>query len=388
MTEENVTTGKGRSLNWWLRFISIVVVAFVFLIALYSYLFIYIGWTELSSMFSSANPAESELNATNSTVFADLNGELFLSAVLEREDGSVGFVPVIVLPETDQFAYLPVDQLGSGPIFSLQHAISDDLVGLTFLGWPFNDEWSHQTPAIYRANTGIVGATSLEDIIQSIQNTAALALEPDSEDYFRQGPVIANSGEILYASLSEDEFDSEPAVYATLPAEDWTIYRVDANNERHTLVNGLTPKWVDDTKFVFLKNDGVYLYNINNDEETLVWNLGFTPTLAHAFDVSDDGRFLAIANHEAGTVTIIENNGWEEEVTISVFSEVAAKVAGITFAPDNAYLAIVQLIGSNEDGTEGFPRLTYYSLENREFIQKYVDLEDPNLEGIYLTDWK
>lgn len=384
MPEENTTAGKGRSLNWWLRLIFTTVILFALAIAAYIYLFIYGGWGMISSTLYPTPEADTSISIN----FPNLRGGIFLSAIIDSGEDGTRFVPMLVSPETHGYAYIPVDQLASGPVFALQHSLSADVSNIAFLGWPLTEEYGLETPAVYRAETGGQEATSYNEVIQNIQTSATLALEPDEEDYFRQGPVVSDSAEIIYSSLSEEGFDPEPAAYGSLAAEDWTIYRLDADNQRYNLTNGLAPKWIDDERFVFLKNDGIYLYTISTSEERLVWSLSLTPTLVNAFDVSDDGQLIAISNPEAELVTILESTGWEGDSPLAVMSEVSAKASGVTFSADNSYLAMFRLIASDEAGTEGFARLTYYSLEMREFNDRYVDLEDPRLQGLYMTDWK
>lgn len=388
--ENNNTAGDGRSLNWWLRLIAATTALFAILIALYAYMFIYGGWGMVASIFSSPAP---EMETNDIAALPDLEGGLFLSAMVDRNENGIGFVPVVVLPSTHDFVYVPVDQLSSGPIFSLQHTLSTDLTKMTFLGWPLSEDYQHQTPSIYRADSSRNMTTTnyseiIQEIVKNIQTTASSVLEPDEEDYFRQGPVVSNDGSILYSSLDEAEFDPEPSVYGSVEAEEWTIYKIDPNNTREVLTNGLAPKWIDETRFAFLKNDGIYLYNINTNEEKLIWSLNFVPTLIHAFDVSDDGQLLAIANPEAEIVTILESKDWEKEFPLEVLSEVSTKASGLTFAADNSYLAMLLLMGSNGTGTEGFARLSYYALDARKFHDKYIDLEDPQLQGLYMPDWK
>lgn len=383
--ENNKGIGGTQSLNWWIHLIATTAILVVMSVIIYVYILTYGGFGVITSIFSPSSEPEANITMT----FPNLPGGIILSAVVGTDENGIDFVPVMVFPDTNDSVYVPVDQLASGPIFSLQHTLSADSTKLTFLGWPLVENLSHKTPAIYRADIGGEGVT-YDEAIQNIQNTAVLVLEPDAEDYFRHGPVVSSASDILYSSLSEAEFDPEPAVYGTISAEEWTIYRIDVDNQRHTLTNGLAPKWIDGERFVFLKNDGIYLYDLGTDEERLVWSLSFTPSLLNAFDVSDDGHLLAISNPEAEVVTIIENQEWDENIPAVILAEVSIKATGVTFSFDNSYLAMLQLVSLDEAGTEGFARMVYYAIKEQGFHNNFVNLNDDAkvLQGLYLTDWK
>lgn len=366
-----VTSTKG--INWWLRLVAMWVLIISVLTALAIYLIFY-------------NSAKPEPQAAS---LPELSGGIFLSLLLDQTElsGTVNYAPIIVAPGNDpnnQALYIPIEQSDT-PIFSLQLALSADAQKMTFLGWPLVESLSHQTPAIYRTDIG--GTEGNYDVfIQKIRDTANLVSEPDTEDYFRQGPAISDSGNILYASLGEAEFDPEPAMYGSVLADEWTIYMLDSTNEPRTLTSGLAPKWIAEDRFVFLKNDGIYVYDLGANNESLIWRLDFMPKLVNAFDVSDDGSLIAIANHETETITILD---WDKSGSATISSEIPAiTVSGLTFSPNNSYLAMLQLVSFDESGEEGYARLIYYAMAEQKFHDKYVDLNELKPLGLYMTDWK
>ena len=297
-----------------------------------------------------------------------------------------GIVPVIVDASTGSAQYMPSDRMASGQAATLQYNVSSDASVATFLGTPFSTSTNaYRTPLVFRAD--LAGLSTYQQIVRALQ-TAAVAAAPTATDYFRESPVISPQQLILYSSISAQQFDNASSTFGTLPANAWSIYAVDANGNKTVLTQGLYPRWIDNNRFAFLKNDGVYLYDISNQQETKVLNLSFIPDLTTGFDVSDDGQFMAISHPEAGELTIMRALNWDSGL-LSTYANLNITATSPTFSPDDSYLAMLSLSSDDSTGTvQTNAAIRYYSLLNQQFSTNTVTFNPDTTGGLYLTDWR
>ena len=337
------------------------------------------GYQGLETMLS--------FGSSSSAPVASPKGTLLLSVVtVSTTTGQTnGIVPLIVDAANSKAVYMPVDQMASGPTATLQVNVASDASSATFLGTPLSTSTdAYRTPLVYRAN--LAGLSSYSDILHALQ-TAAIAAAPSASDYFRESPVVSPKQLILYSSISQAQFENASTSYGTLPAEDWTIYSVDANGNKQELTKGLQPKWIDNDRFAYFKNDGIYIYNIQTKKETNVWPLTFTPTLVNGLDVSDDGQFLAVTNPSTGDVSIIRALNWDSGL-LSDYADIPVTATSPVFSPDDSYLAMFVLNSDQNNASSSVASIRYYSLANQQFIDKTVSFNPATIGGLYLTDWR
>lgn len=375
MDSNTIKMPEHRTLiKWAFTFLAVVVVGVVFFGG-------YGGLTKLLSM----------LPGTESATASEVSGVLLLSVgtVSTTTGASTGIVPVTILAENNGVARFPVDQIGGKPALTIQHVAANDASSAVFLGAPF-EMISNSTARVPDSLTVYVadlqGLSSYDDIVKAFQAANPVAA-PTSEDYFREAPVVSSDKIVLYSSLSKEVFTEAADTLGNLPAETWNIYRVSADGEKTRLTSGLRPKWIDPIRFAFLKNDGVYLYDLDTNQEQRVWDMRGTLTIANGFDVSDDGELFALTDPGNATVSIVRATHWAGNI-LSLVKTLEVVASNPVFSPDSQYLAMVAVRPNIDPDGVPIPRIEYYSLQSSAFLENVMTFDPTTIDSIYLTDWR
>jgi hypothetical protein len=263
-----------------------------------------------------------------------------------------------------------------GPAYSEQHAFSNNNQLMTFFGGDVAPTDTDDTfsPSIYRATV----------------NPATLGIESAApagtvDAYATHVPSVSNTGAILFSSL--DMASENNSVITRV--NDWTIHLIDENNALKDVVNGTYPKWVDESRFVFLKNDGIYYYDFRSQEEmplVLLQNGAITSNTK--LSVSPSGRFLSWADFDSRVLYIFEVIDWNAD-DVLVWEPYIISVAGFwsVFSPDEEFIA-VQAVDADTIADNPNPRLEFYRLDTRERYPLEVSLDAFEQEYMFVTDWR
>lgn len=307
---------------------------------------------------------------------------LFSAGIVSTTTGStVGIAPLTLtlINGTPDIQYL--DRPFKGP--TLQYSVSKDSSYGTFLGSAVTSNVDTALN-VYRAD--FRGASSYDDIMQSLKEAVSLTAFSDA-DAHREFPVISPDGIVLYSSLSAKAFATASSSLGSLPANNWNIILVDEKGAVHAVTQGLRPKWVDTTHFAYLKNDGVYLYDLESGASTQVWASDNLVTIANGFDVSDDAGYMAFSDPAIGTLTLFRALNWTGNI-VSVISVIPVVETNLVFSPDSKYLAGLVLRPSVITGDPSVVEIEYYSLATPGFISTVVPFDRSLFTGISVTDWK
>ncbi|MCR4325684.1 MAG: hypothetical protein NUV59_02660 [Patescibacteria group bacterium] len=263
-----------------------------------------------------------------------------------------------------------------GPAYSEQHAFSNNNRLVTFFG-------------------GDVAPTDTDDTFNAFMyravadpNTLAIVrAEPVSDfaAYAKHVPSISNTGAILFSSLSEASADNS----VITRVNDWTIHLIDESNALTDVVNGTYPKWVDENRFVFLKNDGIYYYDLAASEEAPLLRLESGAITSNTkLSVSPTGRYIAWTDFDNEMLYIFEVIDWNAD-DVLVWEPYTISVAGFwsVFSPDEEFIA-VQAVDADAIATAPNPRLEFYRLDTRERYPLEVSLDAFEQEYMFVTDWR
>lgn len=318
---------------------------------------------------------------------ADFSGTLLVSAITlsSTTQESEGIGTFMVSVRENSARYIPVDQLAAGAASTLQYNVSRGGKYATFLGTSSASSTTSKMPAVY---TTPLTEYVYDKVISSLQSAQPVALATET-DYFREMPVVSPDGEVLYSSLSKEVYNKSSNDLGNLPAENWSIYAITTDGNKHMLTYGLQPKWIDGARFAYLKNDGVYLYDLTTNDSIKVEALEYTPTIANGFDVSDDGQFMAISDPSTESLMIIRILDWNSAL-VANFANITTTATYPVFSPNSQYLAMLSLEADPADETQrtGLATIKYFSLEKKDFVKTMLPVDLTTIGGMYITDWK
>lgn len=268
---------------------------------------------------------------------------------------------------------------------AMQVNFSRNLGYVTYLGLPKEASSSDgQSLSVYRSSVE-EKMESYDDLKAALEFKNALSFAPDDQDYLRMTPVVSAQGDVLYASLDKQTINSLGTDFGAVPAQSWSIYDIDVDGVKKQLTSGISPKWIGDNAFAFLRNDGVYTFDMNTGVTTLVWKHEGAPlTLANGFTVSNDGWNFALAEPTLAQVTVVHVKDWDAKIFMPlVLSNVVA--SNPLFSLNNSLLALV--VSSKTDAEVKQSSVAYYDIFQKKFLLKTVPIDEASIDGIYLTGW-
>ncbi len=218
---------------------------------------------------------------------------------------------------------------------------------------------------------------------ESIETVARLNESP-------RGPVAVSPDgkQVLYVERAPQK---EGGIIAD--ANELTIHYAKREQEgkwqSQKLWSGVSPKWLNDDLFFYLKNDGIYLGILSEGVEDKVWattdTLGSNSNLA----ITNDGRYLAWVLPDAGKVYIFEisyNN------KLSIFELNMVQTLNVhafwaVFSPSGQHLAL-QTVDWDNLKLDPKPSIQIYSVDFGDNSIFGVDLNAFVQESMFLTDWR
>ena len=353
----------------------------IFIVIVLSILaFVFIGgYSDLANFFGISNEQEQQ--------FVQAPEGLLVMAIAARSEAQTARI----LPVTYDFVrsaleYVPADKLAASPEgFNLayQHVFSGDGKYITFVGAADIEKESSISATsmqIYKAD--VSKAVSYDDFVRKVQEAE---VSTQSNGVVKQAPSVSNGGKILYIAHKPEA----PQALFSSNAEEWAIHLVSEDGKDTVATQGIYPKWVGEDAFVFLKNDGLYLYSIPEQSDKKMWEAQGVATMDMALDVSDDKQFVAWAAPRSGTVHIFRALNWG---TAQVVLKGTLLVPGvqIVFSPDSHFLAVqtmsplVSENGLDELGVS----VHYFEVETLRAVSVPLALTGVDPNQTYLTDWR
>jgi hypothetical protein len=195
----------------------------------------------------------------------------------------------------------------------------------------------------------------------------------------KQNPVISDEGVILFNAF---EGERKPA---SEKAEDWSIYGV-INGEIKMFGKGFMPKWSSSDHFVYLKNDGVYVSDLDLNALQIIAAEENVEVYSNSrIDVSSDGTLLAWTLPDQNRIDIYERT----EGSFVKKGSIHERSFWAAFSPNNTFLAI-QTINSMATGRELDPQaqIEFYDISALQKVPELnIDLKQFDQRYMYLTEW-
>jgi len=284
---------------------------------------------------------------------------------------------------------MPLFELGDSTVAVAQVNMSPLGSKAVFIGMPMMNEVSQVTEF---SGTGVFSVnleeeTKFPKLVELIQTTSLELSKPDDQDYFRQFPVISTYGNVLYSSLSKELYETAGDDIATLDAQAWNIYIVDSEGEKILLTQGLRPKWIHEDNFAFLKNDGVYVYNLETGTEQLVWRVDGGVTVINGFDVANDTSHFVVTEPSLLKVDIVSVPDWKDSSSMLLVDELSMAATNPVISPDNEHIAFLVVRKSETNTPLQTAGVEFYSFETQNLLVDRKIMED-SIGGTHITDWQ
>lgn len=188
-------------------------------------------------------------------------------------------------------------------------------------------------------------------------------------DWSPDGSKIAFMARVATTTLSE------------LP-NGWNVYVTALNGQERFVDKGMYPKWSPDGgKLVYLKDDGMYLYNLASSTDKAskkIWD--GVVSISMKLAASGDRRLLAWSNYKDKQVALFEVDFRDEK--LEPLPGLTATAFWMAFSPDNKYLIAQE---ASDDLSRAW--LTVFDIQTRK-SEKVLDLADFAQSRMFLTDWK
>jgi hypothetical protein len=314
------------------------------------------------------------------------SGTLIISYGAEYEEG-VRLLPAILDFSSPELVYVPLDQSTVGVVDRIvyHHSFSNNEQWATFTA--VDDVDSEATSAltlgeqphrVYLADLN--GAVDTSEVLTRLQEATNIADDPSVKLF----PSVSDDGDILYMS---HPYGTSDAVYLESTADDWEIHLVTRSGESRAITAGTQPKWLDDNNFIYLKNDGVYLYNLSDSSETPLATTDVSVDVQSRLDITADNKLVAWTEPQIPTVHIFDVEQNEEEVILSHKGALAELAGSSVFSPDGRWLALQTPGYTDEDPTAFLNVVTVYNLETMAKWPSPPIFSDADPETTYITDW-
>lgn len=237
----------------------------------------------------------------------------------------------------------------------------------------FKGGWGGRA-VLYKADKQDVGEYPFPQLEESVELDSSLVR-------FKQLPTISNTGQALFVGWDNA---GQPSIEK---AEDWSIYKVE-NGTAQFLVNGFLPKWINDTEFLFLKNDGIYISNITLKTQRLLVPAAQDEVILtnNMFDMSPDNQTLVWTHPNQSVVAVYKRDTEGVFTKQGIFDK---KSFWVAVSPSNQYVAL-QTIDPSAVGTEENPgaKIEFFDLSTLTNVSEIeIDIDVFDQMYMFITEW-
>ncbi len=199
---------------------------------------------------------------------------------------------------------------------------------------------------------------------------------------------VRNDGVVLYSARGDLTVRGDEPGGLLSEAKRWSIYTVQEGGEPQFLVNGTHPKWVDGNRFIYLGENGLYMYDIEKGRGVRFLETSGTTFSNVRIDLSDDNSIIVWNNHQDADVTVIRVNNWGGDVPeIDVIGSIPVAGFWVAISPDSSTVA-VQAVDWENLKTDPRPRIEFYSVDTLEKVYDDYPLNEFDQNRMFLNDWR
>ncbi len=297
------------------------------------------------------------------------HGRIYLSLVRPNEER---FYPYVI-----DVANRELRKLDDGSeAIMLFHNFSDGLV--SFIGTTVS-EYEKERGALNKALQFYVAPATDQDI----PTLADAVRVTNSDQYAKRAPDLSpNGAQLLYSALPRED-----SVILD-DAEAWDVYIVSTQGGKPEFVTrGIFPKWLNDSQFVVLKNDGLHMFDVRSDTDEILWEVEGDIALSNMMlHVSENRRVIAWTAPDAGLLMVLRIHSLDPlEVSGNEISEVHGFWPVVS--PDGDFVAI-QAVDWGALETDPSPELRIYDTATLTLKGSTVDLSMFDQQRMFVTDWR
>jgi hypothetical protein len=202
---------------------------------------------------------------------------------------------------------------GDKSLLTLQHSLSANKQRSVFLGMPLVDALEDSVSVGRRLQI------FTHELLPSDTKEVSLIKIRDSEQIThdsyegKMSPSINNRGDVVYQASSASANKNNLPIY---DAESASVYLVHGGSTLK-IDDGIKPKWLSTAAFIYIRNDGVYVYNVESKEKVLV--IPNNTTLAGkmspfqnnaALAVSKDGSLFVFSDPNSRSIELYRVDSW------------------------------------------------------------------------------
>lgn len=302
---------------------------------------------------------------------------------------------VRMLPAVYDFAasglfYVPVDQLQGttdDTNIAYQHSFSPSGNYVAFVASTRLKDFTAANIAdlgqlplnLYRAQVSDVA--NKEMLIRDMQ--AADMIEGIT-DATVQLPSVSDDGNIVVMAHAHGPAQD---VFVNTDADEWDIYLVRNGGAVSRVASGVHPTWIDANRFVYIKNDGIYLYDVVESTDQILIRSDNDLNIQNHLDISHASQQLVWTDPVSGRVRLFDLVSIDREARLDLKHEFVEVAASAVFSPDGRWLA-VRTLGVNADNqTEALNVIKIFDTATSAGVGSPIVFSGANVNLTYLTDW-
>jgi hypothetical protein len=280
---------------------------------------------------------------------------------------------------TKKLSYLPTSQpqgAPQSPTLAMEHSFSSNLNYATFVG--ADNAAGTKSPLVPTQifSSDLSVASSSQDFISALQHAKSVT----TGSLVRLAPSVSDKNEIVYFAHT----NADPATLVKMDANQWDIHLVSTPGSDKVLTSGIYPKWVGTDQFVFLKNDGLYLYSLVSKSEKKVWASQGSTTISMSLSVSRDFHHVAWMVPAVKGVLVFQATDWSSG-ELQLTGPLHLMASGIAFSPDSTLLDVQSPLRAG--GSGGGVVETFFNVENLQLASAPYRIPDLDQKLSFLTDW-
>lgn len=287
--------------------------------------------------------------------FSDLSGTLYLT--LHTTAANQTRLRTLTFPDTEKLG-----RIGNAE-FAMTAAVAPDGRTMAYAKYPDPKQQSGPLQLYTQAVAPISAAPAPAQITRS-------------KTYLKRVPDWSPDGRQI-AFMAQPQAET-----LSFEPHDWSVYVTDLQGNERRISDGEYPKWSKDgEKLVFVRDDGLYLYDLSAPPESALqklWDGDVTSSMKLSISPSRDlVAWTSLGQKEIVLLKIDFKNKMGKEV-----KRLASPSYWTAFSPDGRYLAVQE---TSDDHNRGW--LSVISLETGE-KKKVRDLAAFDQKKMFLTDWK
>jgi len=261
-------------------------------------------------------------------------------------------VPTLYMQAIDKADFFKVNKNTGSSIYNA------DLQDKTLIALEVNQSQLEQGKTVNQVARIIMDENFLDDF--SVLDARVLNVNLEKFRYISKLALSPDKKYILI-SATDEQVEHKRAYFNA-----WSIYLINIKDASVTkLFNGVAPEWVSDSSFVFISENGLYIFNIKSKIGRLTIR-DTTKTVTDELVYNKNSRILAWSNHRDAKIYLFK----VKDTKIGIFNlvDIIKKQAiSLAFNRNGGLLSFIEFDGKSAREIKN-ARLRLYDLNKRNFV--------------------